>query len=369
MTAKPGVSLIATVYNERQTIDRLLESIMAQSRRPDEIVFCDGGSTDGTVEHLRRRLLDWEESPPFKILVEAGANISRGRNLAIGAAEGPIIAVTDAGVRLDEHWLKSLVEPWDAEGDQTVDDEAEGDQTVDDQAEGLEKVPAVAGFFVPDVDGVFQTAMAATVLPLEEDIDPQKFLPSSRSVAFLKSTWRAAGEYPEWLDYCEDLIFDLNVNRRAGGFAWQPDAKVYFRPREDLGSFWRQYYLYARGDGKADLWRKRHALRYFVYLVLVPALVGHALWGKFARPLGVVGLLIGLIAYMRRPWARVPMVGENLALDEIFRAMLWVPVIRVVGDLAKMVGYPVGLWWRYTNRKRLEPGPTEETAPLHDPAD
>ncbi|MEZ4683451.1 MAG: hypothetical protein R2932_55510, partial [Caldilineaceae bacterium] len=27
-----------------------------------------------------------------------------------------------------------------------------------------------------------------------------------------------------------------------------------------------------------------------------------------------------------------------------------VPVIRLVGDAAKMVGYPVGLWWRWRRR-------------------
>ena len=49
-----------------------------------------------------------------------------------------------------------------------------------------------------------------------------------------------------------------------------------FVPRESLRSFWTQYYRYARGDGKADLWRKRHAIRYATYFVAFPALIGHA---------------------------------------------------------------------------------------------
>lgn len=352
-----AVSVIATVYNERNTIDGLLDSLMAQSRLPDEIVICDGGSSDGTVEHLRTRLLAWENGPPFKILEEVGANISRGRNLAIGAADGPIIAATDAGVRLHPSWLAELVQPWES-------------------ARNPEDIAAVAGFFMPDldvassqgssVDLAFLTAMAATVLPQQADIDPDGFLPSSRSVAFLKSTWRAAGEYPEWLDYCEDLVFDIRVNAlrdsgggqgsadRAGNFVWRPEARVYFRPRASLGAFWRQYYLYARGDGKADLWRKRHALRYFVYGVLAPALLGHALWGRTWRPAGWLGLVIGIVAYMWRPWQRVAELGDALAIGEMARALLLAPVIRVTGDLAKMVGYPVGLWWRWQNRTRPE---------------
>ena len=27
------------------------------------------------------------------------------------------------------------------------------------------------------------------------------------------------------------------------------------------------------------------------------------------------------------------------------------PVIRVVGDAAKMIGYPVGVWWRWRNKR------------------
>jgi hypothetical protein len=29
-----------------------------------------------------------------------------------------------------------------------------------------------------------------------------------------------------------------------------------------------------------------------------------------------------------------------------------IPAIRIVGDVAKMLGYPAGVWWRLQNRKR-----------------
>ncbi len=330
------VSVVATVYNEGESIRGLLDSLLAQSRPPDEVVICDGGSTDDTVailETYRERL------PNLHILVAPGANISQGRNRAIQEAAGPIIAVTDAGVRLDPGWLAALTTPF----------------------QGLaspEQPFAVAGFFLPDATGPFQTAMAATVLPLPQDIQPERFLPSSRSVAFTKATWAAAGGYPEWLDYCEDLVFDFNVNRQRPGastaFVWAPEAVVYFRPRTSLGRFWTQYFRYARGDGKADLWRKRHAVRYATYLLLLPALLGHAFAGFFARWLGWLGLLAGLAVYCARPWQRLMILGRELSPWERWQAALWVPVIRAVGDLAKMAGYPVGLWWRWRNRHRPE---------------
>ncbi len=333
-----NVSVIATVYNERATIDRLLDSLAGQTRPPDEVIICDGGSSDGTAAWIR----SYSARHPGRLanlrVIEApGANISRGRNLAIEAAAGPIIAVTDAGVRLTTIWLEQLVLPWARATDPPI---------------------GVAGFFAPDAQGVFETAMAATVLPLEDDIDPATFLPSSRSVAFTRAAWQAAGGYPEWLDYSEDLVFDLKLNglrtRRSSAFEWAPDALVYFKPRTSVGAFWSQYYRYARGDGKADLWRKRHAARYVTYGLLLPALLGHALWGIFARWLGWVGLAAGLAVYCRRPLQRLMRLRGGLSVAETAQAAALVPLIRVVGDVAKMFGYPVGLLWRRRNRHRAE---------------
>lgn len=332
------VSVIMTVYNEAASIQRVLNSLAEQSRRPDEIVICDGGSRDETVALIR----DWvaqqgQAAPPLTLLVAPGANISQGRNRAIAAARGPIIAATDAGVRLSPIWLERLLQPWSNNNQPPL---------------------AVAGFFWPDVDGVFSTAMAATVLPLTSEINPSKFLPSSRSVAFTKAAWERSGGYPEWLDYCEDLLFDFALNRqqpqRPTAFVWAPDALVYFRPRDRLGGFWTQYYHYARGDGKADLWRKRHAIRYATYLMALPGLLAYGLFAPTARGLAWLVLAAGVLLYCWRPWQRLGVLGKSLTWAQWWQAGLLVPVIRVVGDVAKMVGYPVGWWWRWRNRHRPE---------------
>ena len=108
---------------------------------------------------------------------------------------------------------------------------------------------------------------------------------------------------------------------------------------------------YARGDGKADLWRKRHAIRYLTYLVLGPLLVIlallHSSWWWLA-------LVAGLAAYTATPYRRLwPMLAPYGFFQRI-KGVLLVPVIRVVGDLAKMIGYPVGVVWRLRNLHRPE---------------
>ncbi len=330
------VSVVATVYNEGTSIRILMDSLLDQTRMPDEIVICDGGSADNTVDLLKEYA---GRAPCLRIVAETGANISRGRNLAVKEATGTVIACTDAGVRLAPNWLEKLVAPFE---------------------EGMPaqkgNVVAVAGFFVPEVSGPYEVAMGATVLPQVEEIEPSGFLPSSRSVAYSKALWQRVGGYPEWLDYCEDLVFDLRVAaaERAPAFAWAPEAVAHFRPRPDLKSFWQQYYRYARGDGKADLWRVRHAVRYATYLVLIPALLGHALWGQEARWLGWIGLLVGGMVNCALPWRRLRKLARGLSVVEQVGAAMCVPVVRLVGDAAKMAGYPVGLFWRWRNRHRPE---------------
>src|SRR5688572_29729531 len=103
------VSVITTVYNESEAIGRLLASLAGQTCLPDEIVICDGGSRDSTVAQIEAWAAN--SSVPVKVIIEPGANISRGRNVAINGARGPVIAATDAGVRLDPTWLEHLVAP------------------------------------------------------------------------------------------------------------------------------------------------------------------------------------------------------------------------------------------------------------------
>ncbi len=323
------ITVISTVLNEGESIRRLLDSLCAQTCPPDEVIITDGGSRDQTVAILR----EYENRLPLKILAEAGANISAGRNRAIAAASGEIIAVTDAGVTLTDDWLEQITQP-----------------LIDDPV-----LEVVGGFSHADPHSIFEAALGATTLPLADEVDAATFLPSSRSVAFRKTAWISAGGYPEWLDYCEDLIFDLRLREIAAPTVFQAGALVYFRPRQSLSAFYRQYYLYARGDGKADLWRKRHAIRYATYLIALPLIL--LLGWRVHKSLWAL-LIPGAAIYLRQPYRRLNVVLDDAVRTQTVRvtltnnlyAIALVPVIRVVGDIAKMIGYPVGWWWRLKHR-------------------
>ena len=310
------VALVCTVLNEVNAIPDLMRGIAEQTVRPREVIVVDGGSRDGTQLHV-----EWWHGRlgcPLRLIERDGANISAGRNAGIAAARFPIVAITDAGVQLDARWLERITEPF-------ADD----------------AVAVSAGFFVAESRSLFEYANGATTLPDVAEINPATFLPSSRSVAVRKEVWEQVGGYPEWLDYCEDVVFDLAVRDAGQRMQFMPDAIVRFRPRSSLRAFWHQYFRYARGDGKAGLWPKRYAIRYLTY----GGVLGLILAGKRGAPAWPIAVVAAAL-YLLQPYKRLTRTFPPLAPTGRTLAVALIPLIRAVGDIAKMCGYPVGLMWR-----------------------
>lgn len=313
------VSLIATVKDEGDSIRPFLEGLLAQSRPPEEIVLADGGSTDETVaeiESARER-----SSVPIRLVEAPGTNISEGRNVAISEAAHDLIAVTDAGTRPNPDWLERLVEPLERDAGTSVS----------------------SGFFLPGGEGWRKRALAIAITPQAAEIDPDSFLPSSRSVAFRRDWWRRVDGYPEWLLHCEDLVFDLDLRRAGASFVFVPDSIVVWDARPDLRSFARQYFNYARGDGHANLWPKRHLLRYAAYLVGLGALL------RRPSPATLMLLALGWLGYQGKYFRRLLRVPASEVAAEQAAALAYVPAVVTVGDVAKIVGYAVGTWERLTD--------------------
>jgi glycosyltransferase involved in cell wall biosynthesis len=298
------VSLICTVKDAAADIEAFLGSLAAQTRAPDEIVIVDGGSSDGTVELLRA-------AEGLTLLEEPGANIARGRNVALAASTHDVIAVSDADCILDPTWLEEVVRPIEAGADVAM------------------------GFYEPITDTFLQRCMAAVNLPLDPaEIDPATFDPSARSVAYRRDAIDAVGGYPEWLPIGEDMWVDLRWRERGLDMRFAPDAVVRWRLRPGLTSTWRQYFRYARGDAQAGMHPERHAVRLGVYAGLGAAVAARRTWPK-------VIVAAGAVAYARTPvrraWRRIDDPRERAL------ATAAVPLLMAWTDTAKMAGYAAGL--------------------------
>jgi len=68
----PSVAIVVPVFNERSLIDDLI--VCLQDVGADEIVFVDGGSSDGTQEILHASGMQWQQAKPCRALqMNAGA--------------------------------------------------------------------------------------------------------------------------------------------------------------------------------------------------------------------------------------------------------------------------------------------------------
>lgn len=68
---------------------------------PTEILVINNGSTDNTIELLRKR----EQQPGFRHVLETRLGHTHARNRLVQEARGEVILWTDADVRLDRRWL------------------------------------------------------------------------------------------------------------------------------------------------------------------------------------------------------------------------------------------------------------------------
>jgi len=262
------VSLIATVYNEADTIDEFLESVVTQSTLPSEFVIVDAGSTDQTVNILRRYSAKYSW---IKVYVIPGADIGRGRNEAIRKSRGSVIAVTDAGCVLDSRWLEYITKPILA-----------GDADV------------VVGAYEPLARNDFEYFQGVVVVVPRNKIFDRPSRWSSRSIAFRREVWERIGGYPEFRTG-EDTLFNLKILESGFKVTFEPKAVVYWRMRPSWGAYFKQFYRYGYGDAMVgNLWKMKKNL---LMVIGFWAYVTTFLVSIFTFPMLMLVLLTPVIIY------------------------------------------------------------------------
>lgn len=227
----PGrtVSVILTVRNDRKGCRLVLDSLLAQTRTPDEIVVVDAGSTDGTWELLQNYA---QATAYLRIHSSPGANIAQGRNIATRQATSEIIAATDGGCSAEPTWLERLIEPFKEDGNTEF----------------------VAGLYRVSPYSLFESVVGlATMRGQLDPIDPRTFNPSGRSMAYTKTAWRRAGGFPEWVRFSEDTLFDLKLRQLGVQWRTAPNAIVHWRPRCTFRGLAKQFYCYGTGRGHTQI--------------------------------------------------------------------------------------------------------------------
>jgi glycosyltransferase involved in cell wall biosynthesis len=277
-SASLDISLISTCRNEGDNAAKWVARLAKQTLKPKEVIVVDAGSTDKTVETLEAAAKDHGLS--LKVLQHPNTNIAEARNIAIKTANSSVIASLDFGCVPHDDWLEKLTFPFRIDS----------------------KMEVVAGWYhAVDRQGKMSRFPG---WPALENMKPQDFIPSSRSLAFTKDAWTKAGGYPEWLTLTgEDTYFALELKRFCAHWAFVPDAVVEWEVPLTWMQFWRKAFYWSVGNGETgyNAWLYRMALRKIVLGALTSLggflILGWMLWqgNPIIRWLGFGVLLCGLI--------------------------------------------------------------------------
>jgi glycosyltransferase involved in cell wall biosynthesis len=302
-----NISICITTFNEEKSIGKLIESLLTQTQRFNEIIIVDSKSTDKTTEIIKHFQ---KKDGRIKLLIEKCSR-ARGRNLAIEIAKNEIIAMTDAGCVAKPNWLKNLTEPFI-----------------------INEIGVVAGFYKIAGCHPASKAMGIYLGTQLRDFDCN-FLPSTRSIAFRKSIWELVGGFPESLEgTAEDTVFNYKLIKNSVKICRVKNAIVEWGTPNTIYEFGFKIYEYAKGDAQSKIWNfpgknlashNIHSLfiiiRYLFGLVFLVCC--------FFYPFLFVYLLICLFAYFI--WA-------------YRKASLWGPILQITSDLGVIIGFIHGIF-------------------------
>jgi glycosyltransferase involved in cell wall biosynthesis len=324
-----------------------------------------------------------------KIYDAPGANISRGRNIAIKNAKSEFICVSDAGCRLSPDWIEEISKYFTGKPANNKDggggmathvkntdsnmqgagagstnpahsiynikaEAAENKDSADSYAAADIAAGIIAGGYnFPYIENFLQACLAVCVLPVKSEIIRSKYMPSSRNISFAKAAWEKAGGYPQNMDFGEDMRFNFNLKALGYRIRFNPDALVYWNLRNSPAAIFRQFFRYAKGDAVGRMYLHRHLIR-FASVFLFAALI---LAGVLMSPWFLLVLPLLFAAFIYRPYFRIKyflndknccVFTENkrvlvfIKLKTIFA----IPGMLLCIETAKLAGFIYGLFTR-----------------------
>lgn len=190
----PTFSVVVPLYNKRDYVRQTVESVLAQSLQPLEVIVIDDGSTDGSAAAIADLAGD-----RLRIVRQANAGVSAARNRGVAEARGRWIALVDA----DDLWLESHL------------------ATLDELARRFSQADLVASSFrrvSPDAACAALLARPAPSRPGLFDLftDRRDDVLSASSVAIRREAFLAAGGFGNlrvgedtefWVRFALDHVF------------------------------------------------------------------------------------------------------------------------------------------------------------------
>jgi glycosyltransferase involved in cell wall biosynthesis len=265
------ITLISTVYNCKDEIRDTIEYFLCKDNNSlyDQIIICDGGSTDGTIELLK----EFSHISEKVIILEAHeANISRGRNIAINAAKDGVIVAFDSGTTYSKDWLKKMTDPI-----------ISGDFEI------------VEGNSILTGNNKFQKIICNII---DNDKEGPRQGASHRCISYKKLVWETVGGYPENVKAGEDTWFNSVIRKNNFRIKFDETATCFWTVRKNLPSYIKM--IYRNISGHIQLKGNLGTTKLFVTAMINVLMIAGLVFSIFSKYIFAVTIILMLIYFSYR---------------------------------------------------------------------
>ncbi|MBI5195852.1 MAG: glycosyltransferase family 2 protein [Nitrospirae bacterium] len=304
------VSIVIPVLNEAMTLPNLFKGLENQNLLPEELVFVDAGSADGSSELIAEwwELNRWEKGE-CRVILRQGAFPGAARNAGIETARSEWIAFLDAGVVPAPDWLNALF-----------------------NYARLHKIKGVFGVCRFMGESAIERAFCALSYGYKAI---HSVLPAS---LFHRDIFRQVGLFKPDLRSAEDIYWIKEYLKIYSPKEICAEAEVTYRNFPDSASAGiKKWYVYGLNTAKAGVFKKQQLFYFLIFGILTVSFAHKFLLG--ASMLTVYAITRGVIIPIKKSGTWHWWKGN-------FSAFMVAAFLGVLLDTAKTVGLLAG----HTNR-------------------
>lgn len=224
VTGQPYFSIIVPVYNRREEISDLCQSLECQTSKNFELVVVEDGSSlrcDDIVESSRRRGLN------ARYFYKGNEGRSIARNYGMERAEGKYFVFFDSDCVIPPEYFETLEKHLDAEYFDCFGGPDAAHSSFTDTQKAI---------------NYSMTSFLTTGGIRGGKIQLEKFVPRTFNMGFSRSVYEKVGGFREM--FSEDI--DMSTRIRQAGFSIGliRAAYVWHKRRVDMKKFFRQVYVF-----------------------------------------------------------------------------------------------------------------------------
>lgn len=225
-SATPLVSIVVPAYNEQKVVGRCVDSILASDYPRREIILVDDGSTDGTLNEMRR----YADRPDVVVIAKSNGGKASALNAGLARATGEVIFFVDADGVFARNTIGEMLKGFDSD--------RVGAVCGNDSPINLDRLQTRLANLQTHVGTGFVRRALATLncLPIV----------SGNIGAFRRSALEKTGPFLEGF-IGEDLELTWRVHKAGYRVTFQPWATVYAEVPSTLRGLWKQRVRWARG--------------------------------------------------------------------------------------------------------------------------